>query len=384
VRVEAPTATITEPVTLVRGWITDTEPIGAVVVEVDGAPVPTRLVRRGGVERVFPDRHVTGFLATVDFRHQSSPPVGSVVALNYSGTVHPIVDVDVAQVAAATEAWRATKEEKLRRVASLLACPACGSPLVSPAAPAIFRCGCGAEYERTDTCIDLLSDELRDAFRLAATENVSSHSYPPQVQSPTGLFTWAAQTRGLVLDVGAGDQRRVMPHVICSEIVAYPATDVLAVVQRLPFRDGAFDGVFSAAVLEHVTDPFQAASEMMRVLRPGGQLFCSVPFLQPEHGYPHHYYNMTSDGLVNAFTRVGAKLDQAGIAESGHPWHAGRRFLSEYLTHLPPDDRQRMESMTVKELLRLPAGADEPLRAHLSDEGRRKLACTTYATFTKP
>jgi hypothetical protein len=26
-----------------------------------------------------------------------------------------------------------------------------------------------------------------------------------------------------------------------------------------------------------------------------------VPFLQPLHGYPHHYYNMTGEGLRNLF-----------------------------------------------------------------------------------
>ena len=26
-----------------------------------------------------------------------------------------------------------------------------------------------------------------------------------------------------------------------------------------------------------------------------------VPFLQPFHAYPHHYYNMTAQGLANLF-----------------------------------------------------------------------------------
>ena len=40
---------------------------------------------------------------------------------------------------------------------------------------------------------------------------------------------------------------------------------------------------------------------MVRVLKPGGELLCCVPFLQPLHGYPHHYYNMTHEGLRNLF-----------------------------------------------------------------------------------
>ena len=39
---------------------------------------------------------------------------------------------------------------------------------------------------------------------------------------------------------------------------------------RLPFADGAFDAVFSAAVIEHVLDPAMFVAEIARVVRPGG------------------------------------------------------------------------------------------------------------------
>jgi hypothetical protein len=36
-------------------------------------------------------------------------------------------------------------------------------------------------------------------------------------------------------------------------------------------------------------------------LKPGGELICAVPFRSLYHGYPHHYYNMTHQGLGNLF-----------------------------------------------------------------------------------
>src|ERR671931_545178 len=39
---------------------------------------------------------------------------------------------------------------------------------------------------------------------------------------------------------------------------------------RLPFRDGSFDGVVSANMLEHVRSTKRAFAEIARVLRPGG------------------------------------------------------------------------------------------------------------------
>ena len=77
--------------------------------------------------------------------------------------------------------------------------------------------------------------------------------------------------------------------------------------EDLPFRDNSFDAVLSLAVLVHVKKPWRCANEMMRVLKPGGEIMCAVPFLSPVHGYPDHYYNMTANGLRNLF---GNKIEQ--------------------------------------------------------------------------
>jgi hypothetical protein len=94
---------------------------------------------------------------------------------------------------------------------------------------------------------------------------------------------------GLILDVGAGYRPVYYSNVVNFEMMDYATTDVVGVAHRLPFKDDAFDGVISIAVLEHVKDPFCCAAEIARVLKPGGWLKCCVPFLQPLHGYPHHY-----------------------------------------------------------------------------------------------
>ena len=52
-------------------------------------------------------------------------------------------------------------------------------------------------------------------------------------------------------------------------------------VTALPFRDGSFDRALCLDVLEHLTydDQPRAFAELHRVLRPGGELFVSVPNL---------------------------------------------------------------------------------------------------------
>jgi len=146
----------------------------------------------------------------------------------------------------------------------------------------------------TPSIFDFLSSELRAQFNIVDTDAVSSNGYDAHA-----LALIERHAAGLVLDCGAGRRSDYYDNVVNFEIVDYETTDVRGVGEALPFVDGSFDAVLSLAVLEHVKDPFRCAREIARVLKPGGELMCCVPFLQPLHGYPHHYYNMTHQGLRN-------------------------------------------------------------------------------------
>jgi SAM-dependent methyltransferase len=65
--------------------------------------------------------------------------------------------------------------------------------------------------------------------------------------------------------------------------------------QTLPFRDGAFDLVYSSNVAEHVPQPWTMGDEMVRVCRPGGLIFYSYTlWYGPWGGHetaPWHYVN---------------------------------------------------------------------------------------------
>jgi SAM-dependent methyltransferase len=53
---------------------------------------------------------------------------------------------------------------------------------------------------------------------------------------------------------------------------------------NLPFADGAFDLCYSSNVLEHVSDPWQMADEMLRVTKPGGIAYISYTLWFGPHG----------------------------------------------------------------------------------------------------
>lgn len=203
----------------------------------------------------------------------------------------------------------------------------------------------GASYRENGHIFDFLTDELRQQFNIIDTENVSSNGYDGDA------ITLIEKHRGgLVLDCGAGCRPEMYENVVNFEIVAYPSTDVRGVGEVLPFKDGSFDAVISSAVLEHVKDPFRCAQEIIRVLKPGGDLMCCVPFLQPMHGYPHHYYNMSAQGLTNLFAPH-ISVERHEVPDSVLPIWSLTWILNSWASGLNGEALSEFKSLTVADLL---------------------------------
>lgn len=223
---------------------------------------------------------------------------------------------------------------------------------------------------RHDAHIDTLSESSRRRWGIVDTAAVSGHGYSADV---TAIVDRHAD--GLVLDVGAGCRPVYFDNVVNYEIVPYDTTDVLGVAEELPFRDGVFDAVISVAVLEHVKDPFRCAAEMVRVLKPGGDLYCEVPLLQPVHAYPNHYYNMTQQGLLNLFASQ-VTVDRVWVPTHLHPIWGLTWVVRSWAEGLDESTRRRFLDRPVGELLRDPAAcAALDFVTGLSDEKCVELAC---------
>jgi 2-polyprenyl-3-methyl-5-hydroxy-6-metoxy-1,4-benzoquinol methylase len=74
-------------------------------------------------------------------------------------------------------------------------------------------------------------------------------------------------------------------------------------IQALSFADKTFDRVFSLETLEHVPDSDQGLAELVRVVKPGGQLFITTP----------NYFGLL--GLYRAYREISGK----GFSEVGQP-----------------------------------------------------------------
>ena len=187
------------------------------------------------------------------------------------------------------------------------------------------------------------------------------------------MTTLIAQSAGPILDVGAGNRPTYREDVINVEIVPYPTTDVIGASEYLPFADSTFDLVISVAVLEHVRDPFAAARELQRVLKPGGRIYAAVPFLQPYHAYPDHFYNMTAGGLRNLFADL--TVERLEVPASGGPVFALTWILQAWRKELSPETAAEFERMTVADLAVDPMSLlDKPFVRELSETANVQLA----------
>jgi SAM-dependent methyltransferase len=79
----------------------------------------------------------------------------------------------------------------------------------------------------------------------------------------------------------------------------------------------SFDTVLCTSVLEHVDNAEAAVGEMVRILRPGGRLLITVPFLYPTHEPPYDFWRTTHWGLRSVLERHG--LEVTDVAAQGGP-----------------------------------------------------------------
>lgn len=77
---------------------------------------------------------------------------------------------------------------------------------------------------------------------------------------------------------------------------------------EIPADDASFDSVLCTAVLEHLEEPLDALVEAHRVLRPGGYVLYSVPFIWHVHEAPRDFYRYSRYGLEYLFEKAGFEI----------------------------------------------------------------------------
>lgn len=118
----------------------------------------------------------------------------------------------------------------------------------------------------------------------------------------------------VVVDLGAGDApyRELFSH--CDYLTTdwegsvherASDVDVLAPADALPLEDGSADAVLLTQVLEHVPDPRSVLVEVARLLRAGGGVFMTVPFVWELHELPYDFWRFTPASLERLLSGAG-------------------------------------------------------------------------------
>lgn len=145
---------------------------------------------------------------------------------------------------------------------------------------------------------------------------------------------------GHVLDLGCGNapfRDDMIAQGLSYTCVDWPGSahgrayiDVYADIGRpLPFSDACCDAVTLFQVLEHVSTPWQLLAECRRLLRPGGNIVITVPFMWHVHEAPHDYYRYTRYGLAYLLRQAG--FTDIDIIESTGFWQMAVLKLNYWL-----------------------------------------------------
>jgi SAM-dependent methyltransferase len=99
--------------------------------------------------------------------------------------------------------------------------------------------------------------------------------------------------------------------------------------KTLPFKTNQFDSIFSSEVFEHIFNLETIIPELNRVLKLGGKIFITCPFVWEEHEIPVDYARYTQFALTSLLEKNGFKI--VTIDKNGHTVVAIHQLMMVYL-----------------------------------------------------
>jgi GT2 family glycosyltransferase/glycosyltransferase involved in cell wall biosynthesis/SAM-dependent methyltransferase len=224
---------------------------------------------------------------------------------------------------------RLTQPDKLTRLHSLLPilrCPETGQKLA---------------FDETGTMLASI-DGLR-RWPIVEGRPVLSGQSDPEIRPldhtsnvlSDGALELIRETKGLVLNLSAGASLEKFDHVVEVEFSIFRHTDVVADAHRMPFDDDVFEAVVVMNAFEHYRDPVRVASELRRIMKPGGRILIRTAFLQPLHERPWHFFNCTRYGLEEWLK--GFETDKLHVSDNFSPAYSVAWLASEAESALRQD-----------------------------------------------
>jgi SAM-dependent methyltransferase len=124
----------------------------------------------------------------------------------------------------------------------------------------------------------------------------------------------ASSVRGRCLDFGDDRYRSFFPLTSSYEVINLTPGDgvdyVCDVHDVTSMPQAAFDSIICPQVFEHLAWPEKAAESIKRLLKPGGILLLTAPFINPVHYVPTDYRRFTPECLAMILEDAGLVIDE--------------------------------------------------------------------------
>lgn len=160
------------------------------------------------------------------------------------------------------------------------------------------------------------------------------------------LFNWEVfkhvkNVDGVIIDLGGGKSPsyerfwNIKPEkFIRVDINEKAEPDVIADLNKpLSFSDNFADAIFLFSVIYILKNPPAVLREINRVLKPGGKLFLTSPFIFNEAKEPNDYWRFTSEGLERLLKESG--FNEILIKPVGERFSAAAYLISPFLFFWP-------------------------------------------------
>jgi SAM-dependent methyltransferase len=133
------------------------------------------------------------------------------------------------------------------------------------------------------------------------------------------IYQYSDELSGDILDFGCGSKpyKSLFKNAITYtgldfENIGHPHSneqiDVFYDGKTLPFENEKFDSVFASEVFEHVFNLEEIIPELHRVMKVGGKILITCPFVWNEHEVPHDYARYTQFALENLLKKNGFEI----------------------------------------------------------------------------
>jgi len=110
---------------------------------------------------------------------------------------------------------------------------------------------------------------------------------------------------------------------------------------KLPFADNIFDSILCTEVFEHVEKLDDIINELYRVLKPGGRMIVTTPFMCMEHEMPYDFRRLSFNGLSNLMKKNNFKI--LASQKLLNNFHVFFQILNFYIFHLFLKKKKRLK-----------------------------------------